>query len=263
MGNVAIAVLSFLDPSPSEGATATSTPTSGGILSDVGGGYLQTILGVVVFVALIVGAIFALRWFSRKTYGPMTSKNIQMLERCVVGREASLMLVRVGTRTLLLSATKDNVSVLRELEEDDLSGVPAAPPTFAAAMKQAMPAPLRAAIPDRQPSIAPAPKPQPEPAPRETAEVSGQSRLSQYDNAINAMQRMGTQNDTYEPSAKPIPVALRSAAASYATTAKPPEPQAPPPPQAPQNQAGVEEIPMVTMDDLLKKVRQRNNKYKK
>ncbi|GHV36423.1 hypothetical protein FACS18949_15810 [Clostridia bacterium] len=195
--------------------------------------------------------MFLLKWFSKRTYGPMTSKEIQVLERTVVGRDALLMLVRVGTRTLLLSSTKEGVSLLRDMTE--------AEPTE-------QPLPQLAELP----TVTEPPKieiPPPEIAEEVTA-VSGLSFMESYDNAINAIKDRG---EVAEAEDKPVTVALKSAAATYAGAARP-KPKAPEEPRVP------EEIPLVKipppavpppksgddkLDEMLEKVRQRNARYNK
>ncbi|GHU96427.1 hypothetical protein FACS1894208_11010 [Clostridia bacterium] len=242
-------------------ATPTPSASSGSLFDGAVGGYgiWQTVLGVVLFLALLAAAVFVLRWFSRRTYGPMTAKNIQVLERAVIGRDAVLLLVRVGARTMLLSSTKDGVSLLREMSDLDGEQQPPPPPPAPQLVPQ------KIELPETPPEIAP-----------KEAAVSGLSFVDSYDQAISAIKDRGGAPETED---KPVTVALRSAAASYAGAARP-KPAAKPEPAT-----EIEEIPLVKlpkkepvytkkepappssgdekMDELLEKVRQRNAKYNK
>lgn len=85
-----------------------------------GSGYIwSTVLGLAAFLAVIALCYVILRWISKKTVGA-SSGHMRVVERLAVGQGTCLMLVRVGGRVLALSATKDGLKYLCEVDPSDI-----------------------------------------------------------------------------------------------------------------------------------------------
>lgn len=77
---------------------------------------------------IVVAVILYLSYVvSRKVGGGIiqtkVSKNMQVLDQIVLGREKSLVIVRVGQKDYLLGVAQDNIRLLRELEEGQVEDV--------------------------------------------------------------------------------------------------------------------------------------------
>ena len=83
------------------------------------------ILRLVVSTGLVVGAIFALKWWSTRAAGRSRGA-IRVVARAGVSRSAAIAVVDVGARRYLVGAGEHSVNLLAELDptEDLGSGIP-------------------------------------------------------------------------------------------------------------------------------------------
>ena len=86
--------------------------------------FVMPLLGV-VFVILL--AYVGTGWLAKKYVGTGAGKNMRVIERLSLGQDKSLLLVRVGGKTLLLGVSGKGFEVLRELDADELPVVEEAP----------------------------------------------------------------------------------------------------------------------------------------
>ncbi len=83
----------------------------------------------VLGLLLAIAGILLLSWYlTRKLgtvygYQKMRSENLEILDRLSLGQNESLVIARVGKSFLLLSASPQGISCLKELHEEDLSGL--------------------------------------------------------------------------------------------------------------------------------------------
>lgn len=78
------------------------------------------------FVAVIMvtaGAYFAVRWFGKRRTGGRAGRYIKIVDRAALGKDSQLVVVQVGTKTLLVSAAGQRVDALCELEPDELKEI--------------------------------------------------------------------------------------------------------------------------------------------
>jgi flagellar biosynthetic protein FliO len=109
--------------------------------------------GAMIFVlALIVTAMILLKRYMPYRFGPLGHKRrIQVLETVPIGDKRSLILVAIDGSGLLLAATPNNVSLLREIETDPNPGSAlkseAEPPGTNAAFKETLAAEIAGPVP--------------------------------------------------------------------------------------------------------------------
>lgn len=80
-------------------------------------GYL--VLMLVVFVLLMAAAWFVLRWLAGRGMGGGRSKHMKVLDRLVLTRDSSILILQVSGRVFVVAAGKDSSDVLCELDPSD------------------------------------------------------------------------------------------------------------------------------------------------
>lgn len=86
---------------------------------------LKLILNAVIGLALFVGILY-LAYISTKYIGKKYSvssgsgKNLQIIETLSTGKDSRLVIARTGNKYLLLGMTAQNITLLKELEKDDI-----------------------------------------------------------------------------------------------------------------------------------------------
>ncbi len=79
---------------------------------------LNSLLALLFVFAMLGGCLWLLRrWSHEKIQG----RNLSVLETLPVGPSKTLSIVRVGQRLFLLAATNERVSLISELDSDELS----------------------------------------------------------------------------------------------------------------------------------------------
>lgn len=79
-----------------------------------------------IFIMIIAAAYFTTRYVGRKSAVVMGGRNIQIIEKVVLGLEKSLYIVKVGERFFLLAAGKQNVELLTEISKNEIKQNPEA-----------------------------------------------------------------------------------------------------------------------------------------
>lgn len=101
-------------PTPAPAEAVSQTPA---VTSDYGSMLLKMIISVGL-VCLLAYAI--LRWgLGRMVNTREGSEQMEVLGRLAVGPDRSIMVVRVGPRFLVIGNTETELSLLRELSEED------------------------------------------------------------------------------------------------------------------------------------------------
>lgn len=76
---------------------------------------------LLLFLFIVVLAYFSARWMGKMQGGMMTSnKNIQVLETMRLSNTKYIQILRVGKKYVAIAVAKDTVTMLAELEEDDI-----------------------------------------------------------------------------------------------------------------------------------------------
>ncbi len=75
---------------------------------------------LIVFVLLLFAAHLFTKWYARSTYGNSRTKNIRIVESQQLSPGKNIVIVQIGKKYVSYIQSKDTISVLTELEEDDL-----------------------------------------------------------------------------------------------------------------------------------------------
>ncbi len=82
---------------------------------------LLELLGVIViFIIVIVLCYLTTKFVAGKQIKQKSSGNIQLIETYSIAQNRYLQLLKIGRKYVVISVTKDNVSLLAELSEDEL-----------------------------------------------------------------------------------------------------------------------------------------------
>ncbi|SEB88921.1 flagellar protein FliO/FliZ [Nocardioides exalbidus] len=81
---------------------------------------LELTVRLVVSLAIVVGLMLLLARLAGKRYGARAGAPVQVLHRQALSRSASVAVVTVGGRVLVLGTTDQQVSLLTELDPDEL-----------------------------------------------------------------------------------------------------------------------------------------------
>lgn len=82
--------------------------------------FFITLMYFLVMVVVIFAAYIAARWISLKYEKMSSGKYIEQLDRVFVGRDRSVIIIRVGQKVLLLSCSAQGTTLISELDEEDL-----------------------------------------------------------------------------------------------------------------------------------------------
>nr|WP_300054177.1 flagellar biosynthetic protein FliO [uncultured Nocardioides sp.] len=136
---------------------------------------LELTVRLIASLAVVVGLMLLLARLVGKRYGTRAGSPVQVLHRQALSRSASVAVITVAGRVLVVGSTDHQVSLLTELDagelgdlgepasEDESSPEPATLPTL-----------LSAVLPGAQPAVVPDPATDPDPAdlPRPTSVVT-------------------------------------------------------------------------------------------
>ncbi len=94
------------------------------------------ILSLIFSLVAVVGVIYAAYLFSRYVGGASgkaaTTRYMSIVDKVSVGAERSLLIVKIGERHYLLGVASGGITMLTELDPDELDDIPpqAVPPDF-------------------------------------------------------------------------------------------------------------------------------------
>ncbi|QBX55229.1 hypothetical protein EXE58_07040 [Nocardioides seonyuensis] len=81
---------------------------------------LELIIRLVASLAVVVGLMLLLARFMGKRYGGRAGAPVQVLHRQPLSRSSSVAVITVGSRVLVVGTTDHQVSLLTELDPDEL-----------------------------------------------------------------------------------------------------------------------------------------------
>ncbi len=81
----------------------------------------QLFYNFLIFVFVLVLAYYLTKVVANKRMQVLNGKNIKMLEMVSLGVGVSLGIVKVGNKHMLISIGKEKISLLTELDSDDLN----------------------------------------------------------------------------------------------------------------------------------------------
>lgn len=85
---------------------------------------ITSLLGV---IGLIFLTYFAGKWLNRRMYS-VTGKTVRVLERENLGQDKCVVIVKAGSKYMLLGVTQHHIDKLCDLDEDDISEQLKTPP---------------------------------------------------------------------------------------------------------------------------------------
>ena len=83
--------------------------------------YLQFITVLLLFVFVLLITYFTTRWIASYQKTKVSGNNLEVMETCRITSNKYLQIVRAGTKYVLIAVGKDEVHMLTELTEEDLT----------------------------------------------------------------------------------------------------------------------------------------------
>lgn len=85
---------------------------------------LQLLAVVIVFVIVLAGTYFVTRWIAKSGMIQSQSKNIRVIETFKITTGKYIQIVQLGTRYYAIGVTKEHITFLTPLEEEQLDFAP-------------------------------------------------------------------------------------------------------------------------------------------
>ena len=85
--------------------------------------FLWGILYFFLLVLIIIAAYFSSRFLASRPMGMAKGRYISVVDRVVLGRDKSILIIRVGEKIHLLTEGQQGFNIISELEDSDLIGV--------------------------------------------------------------------------------------------------------------------------------------------
>ena len=86
----------------------------------MGSSYAQFIIVLLIFVGVLAVTLWVTRWMSGYQRVRGTDSNIRVIDSQPIGNGKYIQIVRLGDRYYALAVSKDNVSLISELDKDSL-----------------------------------------------------------------------------------------------------------------------------------------------
>ena len=80
---------------------------------------LGLVLGILVFAALMAGMFLLLKWLSRRGFAGTSGRRMKALDRLVLSKDSSVMILQIGLRLFAVSVGRDGVRLISELKSSD------------------------------------------------------------------------------------------------------------------------------------------------
>lgn len=78
---------------------------------------------IILFVLIIVACYYVTRFIGSKGVGSIRESNIKVVDSYRINQNQCLLIVAIGKQYYLLASNKDNLTLLTELQEENLSFV--------------------------------------------------------------------------------------------------------------------------------------------
>lgn len=86
-----------------------------------GSTYLQFISVLIIFILVLAAAYYVTKWIANYQSGVgSTGKNIKIIETCRISQTKYIQIVRIGGRYVAIAVSKDQVTSLGDVNEEDL-----------------------------------------------------------------------------------------------------------------------------------------------
>lgn len=81
----------------------------------------NSILGIVLFAGILYLAYISTKFIARRySLNGKSSKNMKILETLSIGKDSSLILVKVGNKNLLIGSTPHSVNIVDQFSDDEI-----------------------------------------------------------------------------------------------------------------------------------------------
>ncbi len=81
---------------------------------------MQLLATVVVFVVVLVATYYATKWIARSGAIQSHTKNIEVIETFKIAPNKYVQIIKLGSKYYSIGVTKENITFLASLEEDQL-----------------------------------------------------------------------------------------------------------------------------------------------
>ncbi len=85
------------------------------------GDFLHLFLLLIAFFAVLFGAYYVTKLFARFQSKKVLGNNIKVIESIMIGPQKTIQLVKVGQEYLLIGVTKDHITYLKSIENDQVT----------------------------------------------------------------------------------------------------------------------------------------------
>lgn len=84
------------------------------------GNILQLLALIVVFVVVLIATYYVTKWIAKSGAIPTKTQNIKVIETFKIAPNKYIQIIQLGSRYYSIGVTKDNITFLTELEEEQL-----------------------------------------------------------------------------------------------------------------------------------------------
>lgn len=81
---------------------------------------------IILFIIIIIACYYVTRFVGSKSMGTIRESNIKLIDTYRINQNQCLLIIGVGKRYFLLASNKDAVTLIAELQEDELFVIGAA-----------------------------------------------------------------------------------------------------------------------------------------
>lgn len=81
---------------------------------------LQLVLVIVIFIAVLAVTYYVTKWIGKSGMIQTQSSNIRVIETFKIAQNKYIQIIQLGSKYYAISVTKDNISFLTALEEEQL-----------------------------------------------------------------------------------------------------------------------------------------------
>ena len=100
------------------------------------GNILQLFVVVIAFVAVLVVTYYVTKWIAKSGMIQNQSPNIKVIETFKITTGKYIQIIQLGTKYYAIGVSKENITFLTSLEEDQLDFVPDGPENARASFKE-------------------------------------------------------------------------------------------------------------------------------
>lgn len=86
--------------------------------------FIQLVSVLFIFLFVLVITYFTTKWLAGYQKGAMSNKNIRVIETFRVNNNKFILIIQIGEKYLAVAVCKDNINVLTELNEEQLTWLP-------------------------------------------------------------------------------------------------------------------------------------------